>query len=238
MAKPPILNNPAFNKHQGDQKANFHLAPQANPFNAIFETPTLDEKTANAIDRLMVELATPEKTEEEISQDAMQLKNLSVEVKAIEKQGVLLIGERLFKAREIFGKYEKGHESFSSWLNLVFKHRSSAYNFLSYYELYKALPNHDLRARLKEMPHKAAYVLAARKGDISKKTEVIEKYSQLRADEILSILQDVFPPAMRKEDKRSSASILIKVIRLKNSSPKNGISKMMILLPSKNVRAS
>jgi hypothetical protein len=64
------------------------------------------------------------------------------------------------------------------------------------------------------MPHKAAYVLAARKGDISKKTEVIEKYSQLRADEILSILQDVFPPAMRKEDKRSSASILIKVIRV------------------------
>jgi len=214
MAKSPTITNPVFNKDQGSSKSSFNLAPQSNPFNAIFETPVLDEKLANSIDRIMVALAAPENAEEQVRHDTIQLKNIAVEIKGIEKQGVLLIGERLFKAREIFGHYEKGNESFSSWLNIVFKHRSTAYNFLSYYELYKSLPNIELRNRLKEMPHKAAYILASRKGDITKKTEVIEKYSELRADEIIAILQDVFPPAIRKEQKRTSAYTIISAVRI------------------------
>ena len=214
MAKSTLIKNPAFNKTESAPKPGFNLAPQTNSFNSIFETPQLDEKTSDSIDRIMLEIASPDQSEEEIRQDTAQLKMIACEVKAIEKQGVLLIGERLFKARAIFGRYERGKESFTSWLNLVFKNPSSAWNVLSYYELYKSLPTRDLQSKLKEMPHRAAYMLASRKGDLNKKSEIIEKYAELRADEIISILQEVFPSAMRKEMKQNTANTLIKVIRI------------------------
>lgn len=47
-----------------------------------------------------------------------------------------------------------------------------------------------------------------------KVSEVIEKYSELRADEIISILQEMFPVAARKENKRASATSLIHVVRV------------------------
>jgi len=217
MAKSKGISNPAFQRNSADAKPGFHLAPQVNPFTSIFETSDLDEKIANAIDRLMIEMASPElaSDEEQIRKDTVQIKTITSEVKAIEKQGILLIGERLYRAREILGKYgRKGNDGFSSWLKIAFKHFSSAYNAISYYELYKALPKSDLQSKLKEMPNKAAYVLASRKGDIEQKSEIIEKYADLRADEIITIIQDKFPTVLAKERAKSSTTSLVISVRL------------------------
>jgi hypothetical protein len=214
MAKSKIISNPAFER-TAEAKPGFHLAPQVNPFTSIFETALLDEKTTNAIDRLMVDLVNPETADEEqIRKDAIQLKNITVEVRAIEKQGILLVGERLCKAREILVKYGRSNDGFLSWLKIAFKQFSTAYNAISYYELYKALPKPDLQARLKEMPNKAAYVLASRKGPIEEKAEIIEKYSDLRADEIITIVQDKFPTFSKRESKKSTAQALILSVRV------------------------
>lgn len=216
MAKSKAISNPAFQRN-AEAKSGFHLAPQVNPFTSIFETPTLDEKVANAIDRLMLNMVNPELAadEELIRKDTIQLKSITAEVKAIEKQGILLIGERLYKAREILGRYgRKGNEGFSAWLKIAFKHFSTAYNAISYYELYKALLKPDLQNKLKEMPNKAAYVLASRKGDIEQKAEIVEKYADLRADEIITIIQDKFPTVLAKEKAKSSVTGLILSIRL------------------------
>lgn len=216
MTKSKGISNPAFQRNS-NPKPGFHMAPQVNPFTSIFETSELDEKITNAIDRLMLEMVTPElaSDEEQIRKDTIQIKTITAEVKAIEKQGILLIGERLYKAREILGKYgRKGNDGFSSWLKIAFKHFSTAYNAISYYELYKALPKLDLQARLKEMPNKAAYALASRKGAIEQKAEIIEKYADLRADEILTIIQDKFPTALTKERARTSTTSLVLSVRL------------------------
>ena len=209
MAKKEITN-PVF---QQKSKDSFNLLPQVNPFNSIFDTQTLDEKSTQAIEQLMHSFITPETEDVELlRKDMFQLKNITVEVKAIEKQGVLLIGERLFRAREILRKWSKGGESFKDWLNIVFKHRSSAYNILAYYDLYKTLPSPELQKKLKEMPHKAAYVLASRKGEIQEKAEIVEKYFELRSDEIIAIVQDKFPSS-KKETKQTVADGLIDTIR-------------------------
>lgn len=214
MAKTQTISNPAFEKNP-ESKQGFNLAPKVNPFNSIFETTLLDEKTANAIDRLMVNIVSPENADEEqVRNDAIQLKNITIEVRSIEKQGILLVGERLFKAREILGKYGRTNENFTSWLKIAFKTFSTAYNAISYYELYKALPKADLQAKLKEMPNKAAYVLASRKGEIEQKAEIIEKYADLRADEIITIVQDKFPTFSKKERKKSSVQTLILSLRI------------------------
>ncbi len=212
MAKTSITN-PVFQNNL-EKRAGFNLVSQSNPFNSIFEIQPLDEKTTNAIDRLMYDLVRPENSDEEsVRNDLIQLKTITLEIKAIEKQGVLLIGERLFKAREILGKYGRGLESYTTWLNITFKHRSTAYNVLAYYELYKALPSEDLQKKLKEMPHKAAYVLASRRADLDQKIEIVEKCHEMRADDIIAIVQDKFPVPGKDEKKTSVPDALIDVIR-------------------------
>ena len=209
-----MITNPIF-QQKISENTSFNLVSQANPFNSIFDTQLLDDKTVNALDRLMHELVTPgTDNAERVREDLIKLKALTVEVKAIEKQGVLLIGERLFKARELIGKYERGTDGFKAWLNIAFKHRSSAYNILAYYELYKTLPTPELQKRLKEMPHKAAYILAARKGELEQKAEIINKYCDMRADEIIAIVQTQFPPLFKKEPKQSAPDALIDTIRM------------------------
>ncbi len=212
MAK-TLITNPVFQKNL-ETKPGFNLVSQANPFNSIFEIQPLDDKTLHAIDRLMFEIVRPENAnEEQVRDDLAQLKTITLEVKAIEKQGVLLIGERLFKARAILVKYGRGIESFTAWLNITFKHRSTAYNVLSYYELYKTLPNPELQKKLKEMPHKAAYVLASRKGEIGQKVEIVEKCHEMRADDIIAIIQDKFPVPIKDEKKASIPDALLDTIR-------------------------
>jgi len=211
-----IPTNPVFKKKHTEEseEPRFHLINTSNSFNSIFDTQLLDDKTANALDRLMHDLVSPETNDtEKVRDDLIQLKAITGEVKAIEKQGVLLIGERLFKARRIIGRYERSNEGFKTWLNIAFKNRSTAYNILAYYELYTTLPSPELQKRLKEMPHKAAYILASRKGELLQKTAIIEKYSEMKADEIIAIVQTQFPPLFKKELKQSVPDALIDTIR-------------------------
>jgi hypothetical protein len=214
MAK-TIVSNPVFQRKTASEPGtdSFNLVPQINPFSSIFDLQSLDDKTAQAIELLVHDLNPPETDNiEALRADIVRLKNITVEVQAIEKQGVLLVGERLFKAREILGRWSQGSDSFRNWLNIVFKHRSSAYNVLAFYDLHQILPSPELQKKLKEMPHKAAYVLAARKGEIEAKAEIVEKHFHLKADEIIAIVQDKFPSS-KKESKQSVPDALIDTIR-------------------------
>ena len=71
------------------------------------------------------------------------------------------MGNVFLRPGKFSGSMEEASNPHSTWLNITFKHRSTAYNVLAYYELYKTLPNTELQKKLKEMPHKAAYVLAS-----------------------------------------------------------------------------
>ena len=169
----------------------FNLHSRNDPVQSFFGVKPLDESEANVIEKLLVDnLHSDNDPEEHLNSDIENLKTLTSEIKAINKQGILLIGERIHKARELLKSYIDG--TFIKWIELTFDSKSTGYNMLYYYELHQKLPN-SAKEDLKKIPQKAAYMLASRKGDIEKKAELISENHNLKADEIMLLIQKQFP---------------------------------------------
>ena len=128
---------------------------------------------------------------------------MTSEIKAINKQGALLIGERVYKAHEILKSYVDG--TFVKWIDATFDSRRTGYNMLSYYELYLSLPNHA-KENFKKMPQKAAYMLASRGGDINKKAEIISGYHDLKASDLILLIDEQMPSSKRTSSDNSQFS--------------------------------
>lgn len=124
--------------------------------------------------------------------DYTQLCNLTIEVKAITKQAILLHGERIKRAQQLLKSYREG--AFSAWLTQVYGNRQTPYNLLLYYELFHALPS-KMRVKLEDLPRQAAYTLASRKGALQDKISVIENYHGQTKDEVLELIRKRFPLA-------------------------------------------
>ncbi|WP_100933919.1 CT583 family protein [Candidatus Chlamydia corallus] len=123
------------------------------------------------------------------------IKTLTCQIKSIQKQHVLLIGEKIYKVRELLKTIESSDTTFSSWISLVFSTKSSAYNALAYYELFTYLPSKTEQLLLQSIPYKAAYLLASRKGSIERKLEVMKKITGLPNTSAISILNKYLPPS-------------------------------------------
>ncbi|ANH79176.1 CT583 family protein [Candidatus Chlamydia sanziniae] len=121
------------------------------------------------------------------------IKTLTCQIKSIQKQHVLLIGEKIYKARKLFQILGSSEGTFSSWIDLVFHTKSSAYNALAYYELFINLPNKESQCLLQSIPYKAAYLLASRKGPIGDKITVIKKIQGLSNTAAIALLNKYLP---------------------------------------------
>lgn len=121
------------------------------------------------------------------------IKTLTCQIKSIQKQHVLLIGEKVYKVRELLKTIGSSDTTFSSWISLVFSTKSSAYNALAYYELFISLPNKDEQILLQSIPYKAAYLLASRRGSIEKKMDVMRKMNGLPNTSAIFILNKHLP---------------------------------------------
>lgn len=173
----------------------FNLFSRNDPVQSFFGVKPLDTSEGLVIEKILIENFRPEsKTEKEVDEDVNQLKMLTSEIKAIHKQGVILIGERVYKAREILKSYVDG--TFVKWIDATFDSRRTAYNMLSYYELYLLLPNH-VKEDFKKMPQKAAYMLASREGEIEKKADIINEYHHLKANELICLIDEQIPALRR-----------------------------------------
>jgi hypothetical protein len=176
------------------QKSRSHDGP-INAFRSVFAIQELEPSRANDL-TLLLQISAPEsKNSRDIERDCELLKNITIEILAIQKQSVLLLGERITKAKALLRAYGDGTTPFTKWLDATFSSRRTAYNCIAYYELYTTLPNEILRERLKLMSHKAAYMLAARKGEITQKCKIIEDYYLLKQHEIIPIIASRFPPS-------------------------------------------
>lgn len=203
MSKPSVISNPAFQK-VAFSGSGFNLVNQTNSFNSIFDVRPLDQQEDNQLQKLLLENfitvgAGQEKENAKVAQDWQEMKNLTAQIKAIGKQGTVLIGERVYKAREVLKSYKDG--TFTKWLELTFGTRKTGYNMLAYYELYNALPHDSLKEIFKKIPQRAAYILASRDGDVGAKAEIIREYHGLSHEELVILIQDRFPAA--SGDKRS-----------------------------------
>lgn len=194
-----IFENKAFQK--APSSVGFNLVHQVNNFNTVFQTKPLDLKEASEIERLLIDNFQPDKiTEAQAVRDAEQLKLITVEIKAIGKQGTVLMGERVHRAKELLKPYKDG--TFTKWLESTFGTRKTGYNMLAYYELYTALPHEELRERLKKLPQRTAYILASRNGAIDTKAEIISEYHDKTHDEMVLLIKEKLPIA--SGDKRAA----------------------------------
>ncbi|WP_213358407.1 CT583 family protein [Chlamydiifrater phoenicopteri] len=129
------------------------------------------------------------------SKEILLIKQLTGQIKGIQKQGVLLVGEKIFRIREILKEIGCLETSFSKWISLVFPTKSSAYNALAYYELYINLPNQVLKQKFQSIPYKTAYILASRRADIKKKISVMEIIQGMGNENAITTLNQFIPSA-------------------------------------------
>ncbi|MDX8430778.1 MAG: CT583 family protein [Candidatus Algichlamydia australiensis] len=192
----------AFFKKSAPKKGNLNLLPQVNSFSSVFNLSTLSEKEAQEIEALLLEGAE-NISAFEVKRDIARVQNITAEVRSINKQGLILIGERLTKAREILRRYGDGKSTFTDWLIKTFGSKRTAYNILSYYELHEALPDDTLKEKFKALPLKAAYVLASRKGEVEQKAEIVEAYAGEKPRVMIEKIQKAFP--LKRGDKRKGS---------------------------------
>lgn len=175
------ITNPAFNS---EIVGGFNLVNDFNSFNSVFGKYTLQEGEIRAIEKLVVEYSNPMLTSDEKAlEDLKEMKLITAEIRSIGKQSLILVGERVFKAREILKHYQEG--GFTRWLLETFGCRRTGYNYLNYFEFYKELPDGRLKEEFSGFPQKFAYKLASRKGDMSVKLAIMRDYPLAEMDKAL-----------------------------------------------------
>jgi hypothetical protein len=199
VAKNHIFSNPAL-KQKNSPNTSFNLVTKTTNFNSIFDVKPLEEGESALIEHLLVKGANPgSHSEQQVHTDIKMLKALTAEIKAIGKQGALLMGERIAKAREVLKSYHNG--TFTKWLDSICGSLKTGYNLLCYYDFYSALAEPNLKEKFRKFPQKIAYILASRQGDMKKKEEIVRWYEEQTPIELISMIQEKLPIAI--QDKRA-----------------------------------
>jgi hypothetical protein len=164
---------------------------------------------------LFGESAANTATDEQVSHAHKALVDITTQIRAIERQNVLLHGERIRKAQEILKPYKDG--AFTKWLVVAYGNRQTPYRILQYYEFFQSLSG-EVRQLMQAMPKKAAYALAARNGDQEKKIEIIKGHHADKPENIIKLVQETFPldsgdRRKRKDDDTASLDIIYSVLK-------------------------
>lgn len=133
----------------------------------------------------------------DISEDYAILEQVTGEIKSINHQSVLLHGERIQVAKELFKSY--GDVAFSRWLKEVYGNRQTPYNFLKYYTFYTSL-NKRLQEKVVAMPKQIIYTIASRNCSPEDKERVVETYDGESKETYLKAIRKAFP--LEKKDRR------------------------------------
>ena len=207
MAKKNLFQNKAFEK-TASTKTQFHLAPQMSPMGALFENISLEEKEEKIIESILsASVDFGNVTEDQKDKDFLKIKKITAEIKSIGRQGAILMGERVFLAREILKPYRDG--TFTKWLEATFSSRKTGYNRLAYFELYKALPQEEIKKLFQEIPQRAAYILASREGDLHTKSELIRNHYHLGHQDLINVIKKIFPATAQEGQHKKQQNRLI-----------------------------
>lgn len=225
MAK--SFSNPAFQESK-DSSVGFNLVTSVNAFTAIFNPKSLDPQEETKMQKLLFENFeldgfSEERDNAKLSQDFQNIKQLTSEIKGIQKQNLVLIGERIDRARSILKSYKDG--TFTKWLQHVFSSKQTGYNILAYYLFLMTLPE-DLQETFKRLPQKAAYVLASRDGDLQTKIEILQDPA-MDAENILPAIREKLPLAENDRRKTKGASLLLAENLLKTMEKLNASKSML-----------
>jgi len=180
---------------------NSNVLLKSRSFDRVFDVQPIDESESREIELMLFENYQPSQvSEDRVGEDFREILTLTAEIRAINKQQVVLIGERVFKVRDVLKNYGDGQNTFTKWIEKVFGSKRTAYNFLKYYEFYNELPSVELKIHLKKMPLKAAYCLSNRQAPIEKKLDIVRNYQGGRVDDLLLTIKTLLPTP--EDDKR------------------------------------
>jgi hypothetical protein len=204
-----LFSNPVF-QQSTDSTVGFNLVPAVNAFTTIFNPKSLDPQEEVKMQKLLFEnfqlSGIPEEKENaKLTQDFQNIKRLTSEIKGIQKQNLVLIGERIDNARTILKSYKDG--TFTKWLQHVFSSKQTGYNILAYYLFLITLPE-NLQEAFKSLPQKAAYVLASRDGDLQTKIEILQDKT-IDSENILPTIREKLPLAETDKRKTKGTSLLL-----------------------------
>lgn len=175
-------------KGEKKEKAQKDFAPH-NSFRSIFNADEVESEEREFLENLLEEHLDESKDYKELSKDLDALVKVTSELKSIQKQAVLLVGERIFQVRRILKSYAKESIMFTSWVDRAFSSRKSAYNALAFYEFYSSLSSEKLKLNYKKMPAKISYILASKKAEYEKKVKIVEEYDGQKQKEMLEIIE-------------------------------------------------
>lgn len=208
-----LISNPAFLEQPGNTThVGFNFVPVVNNFNSVFEPKPLGSEEETRIQKILFENFqlsgdSEERENEKLAGDFQEIKALTAEIKAIHKQSLVLMGERLHKARIIFKTYREG--TFTLWLKETFKSKQTGYNILAYYEFYTALPSLELKEIFKNLPQKAAYALASREGNLEDKVNILTDPSFTESEDLLPFIREKLPLSYNDKRKTKMSKILL-----------------------------
>lgn len=180
-------------------------------FRQEFIAAPLNNEEDKALQLLLFEQFKPEIEETAVDGDYKDLLLLTQQIRAIDRQSILLHGERIQKAQEVLKKYKKG--AFTSWLELTYGNRQTPYRMLRFYELFQELEKRD-RVLLEQMPKRGAYSLAMRKGNTDKKLEIIRSHYGDESDQILQAIEAILPSSEgdRRRKRKSHDKEILKAL--------------------------
>ncbi len=200
-----------FLQNGNAKPSKFNLAPEQNSFNALFAVKQLDLSEKKRIRELLTAHAEGIQ-EQQLTEDIRKLEEITAQIKSIDRQAVVLVGERIAQAKRIFSHYPKGYQTFSEWLKQTFGSRTAPYQTLRYFQLHHSLPTEQLQKQLKQMPLKAGYVLASRQGNFAEKIKIIQKFYHCKQEEIIPQIRELLP--LSSEDKRRGPSRFDRAINI------------------------
>jgi hypothetical protein len=204
-------------KKKEDFKEAFEVRPASPTTTDIFMG--LDAFSDADEEKLRLELFAMSKesgiNQADAERDCTDLLLITSEIRSITKQSIILHGERIHKARSILNKYKK--RAFMRWLDITYGNRQTPYNFLYYYNLYKAVPQKE-QTLIQKMPVRAAYLLSSRDGDMEKKLEIIRRHANSSQKELITVIRKEFPTSegeskRRREGSRSLAKSFLQNLR-------------------------
>ena len=206
MSKTQELATAFLQKTRFTHPAAPPISPVVNAFNSLFAVQELNDQESQSIERIIVEGYEPGHfSEGDVDLDVAEVKRLTKELMAIQRQEMVLIGERIAQARAIFRKYKD--RSFREWLELTFGSFKTGYNYLAFYDLYLIVPD-EIKTRLKEMPAKAVYVLASKKVPVERKIEIVKDHSQESAQNLIALIQETLGDCRRTARRPSNERLL------------------------------
>lgn len=182
-------------KEKMNELAQRITAAPAAKFSGAFQVTQISSQERASLQTLLEKYKNKDQN---IADDLQFLSNITSEVKAISNQAIILHGERIKRAQELLKKYRDG--AFSNWLMKTYGNRQTPYNFMQYYQLYKALPK-KLQGIVDEMPRQAIYSLSSRSVPQEKKVEFVQEYQGESKTVLLEKIRTSFPLA--KQDKRT-----------------------------------